>query len=197
MDSVRFSNATDAHLSEGLVRGHGVPPVRWLLWPRYRFANVRFWSHRLRLEDQRPCARLEDVLQRESTNRLYTRLSSMAGIEGGSTQSGRRTLAVKLKRRGLDLRHNSEILGIKSLEAVKKLFAGASALGRHGWEKHLMEVQRLTPDEFKAVFKQRGWTGKTLALRWEVSEAWISKIIKNPHRAAHWDDAVRGLPNHK
>lgn len=65
---------------------------------------------------------------------------------------------------------------------------------RHSSENHLMEVQRLTPDEFKAVFKQRGWTGKTLAVRWEVSEAWISKIVKNPQRAAHWDDAVRGLP---
>ena len=57
-----------------------------------------------------------------------------------------------------------------------------------------MAGERLTPDEFKAVFKQRGWTGKSLAARWEVSEAWISKIAQNPQRAAHWDDAVRGLP---
>ncbi len=56
-------------------------------------------------------------------------------------------------------------------------------------------TQRLSPVEFKALFKQRGWTGKTLALRWEVSEAWISKILKNPDRAPHWDDAVRGLPD--
>lgn len=60
-----------------------------------------------------------------------------------------------------------------------------------------MQVQRMTPDEFKAEFKQRGWNGKTLAMRWEVSEAWISKIAKNPQRAAHWDDAVRGLPAKK
>lgn len=57
-----------------------------------------------------------------------------------------------------------------------------------------MEVERLTPDEFKTIFKQRGWTGKSLAVRWKVSEAWISKIAKNHERAAHWDDAVRGLP---
>ena len=50
----------------------------------------------------------------------------MAGIEGASSQSGRRTLAVKLKRRGIDLRH-SEILGIESLEAIKKLCAGDPA----------------------------------------------------------------------
>jgi hypothetical protein len=36
----------------------------------------------------------------------------------------------------------------------------------------------LSPVEFKALFRKRGWTGKTLALRWEVSEAWISKILK-------------------
>ncbi|WP_455233634.1 hypothetical protein [Geopseudomonas aromaticivorans] len=57
-----------------------------------------------------------------------------------------------------------------------------------------MAGERLTPDEFKTVFKQRGWTGKSLAARWEVSEAWVSKIVKNQQRAAHWDDAVRGLP---
>ncbi len=56
-------------------------------------------------------------------------------------------------------------------------------------------TQRLSPVEFKALFRKRGWTGKTLALRWEVSEAWISKILKNPDRAPHWDDAVRGLPD--
>lgn len=51
----------------------------------------------------------------------------MAGIEGASSQPGRRTLAVKLKRRGIDLRHISEILGIESLVAVKKLCAGDPA----------------------------------------------------------------------
>jgi hypothetical protein len=45
-------------------------------------------------------------------SRLYTRLFGLAGIEGTSAQSGGRTLAVKLKRRGIDLRHISEILGI-------------------------------------------------------------------------------------
>ncbi len=60
-------------------------------------------------------------------SRLYTRLFDQAGVEGASAQSGRRTLAVKLKRRGIDLRHISEILGIESLEAVKWLCAGDPA----------------------------------------------------------------------
>jgi len=57
--------------------------------------------------------------------------------------------------------------------------------------------RRLTPDEFRAEFKQRGWTGRALAFRWNISEAWISKLASNCEREPHWDDAVRGLPNIK
>ena len=60
-------------------------------------------------------------------SRLFTRLFTQAGIEGASAKSGRRTLAVKFKRQGIDLRHISEILGIDSLEAVKRLCAGDPA----------------------------------------------------------------------
>jgi hypothetical protein len=52
----------------------------------------------------------------------------------------------------------------------------------------------MTPAEFKAEFKRRGWTGRALALRWGKSETWISKIANDPARDLHWDDAVRGLP---
>ncbi|WP_244997550.1 hypothetical protein [Pseudomonas viridiflava] len=55
---------------------------------------------------------------------MYVRLFTQAGIEGASAQSGRRTLAVKLRLQGIDLRHISEILGIESLEAVNRLCAG-------------------------------------------------------------------------
>ena len=54
--------------------------------------------------------------------------------------------------------------------------------------------QRLSPTEFKAEVGRRGWTYRALAERWEVSENWISKLARNPDRALHWDDAVRGLP---
>jgi hypothetical protein len=57
--------------------------------------------------------------------------------------------------------------------------------------------KRLTPDEFKAEFKRRGWTGRALAIRWSKSETWISKIASNPDRDTHWDDAVMGLPECK
>jgi hypothetical protein len=55
----------------------------------------------------------------------------------------------------------------------------------------------MTPDEFKAECKRKGWTGKALAVRWSKSEAWISRIGSDPERDFHWDDAVRGLPNNK
>lgn len=54
--------------------------------------------------------------------------------------------------------------------------------------------QRLTPEEFKSEVSRRGWTYRALAERWDVSENWVSKLARNPDRAMHWDDAVRGLP---
>lgn len=55
-------------------------------------------------------------------------------------------------------------------------------------------ANKLTPEEFKSVLATKGWSGIALAERWDVSPAWISKIINDPDRAPHWDDAVAGLP---
>nr|WP_281441185.1 hypothetical protein [Aeromonas veronii] len=52
---------------------------------------------------------------------LISRLFAQAGIEGATSQSGRRTLAVKLKRQGIDERHIGEILGMTSIKAIKTL----------------------------------------------------------------------------
>lgn len=56
------------------------------------------------------------------------------------------------------------------------------------------QLQRLSPDEFKAEVGRRGWTYRALGDRWGVSENWISKLARNIERPLHWDDAVRGLP---
>lgn len=56
---------------------------------------------------------------------------------------------------------------------------------------------RMSPDEFKAEYRRKGWTGRMLSERWEKSVAWISKIGNDPEREPHWDDAVRGLPDEK
>lgn len=55
--------------------------------------------------------------------------------------------------------------------------------------------QRLSPSEFKSCYKSKGWSGRSLALRWGVSASWVSKVVNNGSREQHWDDAVIGLPN--
>lgn len=126
--SKKLTNAIDAHLAERLARGHGVS-TRVMAFRGLDPDSPLFVSGRTG-EGLKISAQMRDGKTYYSANqlsRLYTRLFSMAGIEGASAQSGRRTLAVKLKRRGIDLRHISEILGIESLEAVKKLCAGDPA----------------------------------------------------------------------
>lgn len=60
-----------------------------------------------------------------------------------------------------------------------------------------MLVQRLTPEEFKAEYRRRGWSGKDLAAHWGKHPVSLSKIVNDPERPRHWDDAVRGLPQYK
>lgn len=50
-----------------------------------------------------------------------TRLHANAGLEGGSAQSARRTLAVKLHRQGYDLVHIATLLGHQSVSTTKRL----------------------------------------------------------------------------
>lgn len=55
-------------------------------------------------------------------------------------------------------------------------------------------ARRLTPDEFRMAVLLRGWTYRSLAERWNMSENWISKLARNPERPLHYDDALNGLP---
>lgn len=54
---------------------------------------------------------------------------------------------------------------------------------------------RLTPEQFKALAKYKGWKFKTLAERWGVTPEWISTISRDPQRDVRYDDALIGLPN--
>ena len=56
-----------------------------------------------------------------SLGAYISRVHANAGIEGGSAQSARRTLAVKLHRQGYDLVHIAAILGHKSVTTTKRL----------------------------------------------------------------------------
>lgn len=55
--------------------------------------------------------------------------------------------------------------------------------------------ERLSVQAFRALVKEKGWQFKTLALRWQISATWMSRLVNNPQRGAQWDDACRGLPD--
>ncbi len=55
----------------------------------------------------------------------------------------------------------------------------------------------MAPDEVKALYRSKGWTGRLLAARWGKSVTWVSKVVNDLERDLHWDDAVRGLPSLK
>lgn len=57
----------------------------------------------------------------DSLSQLFRKLHLQAGIEGASAMSGRRTFAVRLHRKGYDLRHINELLGHETLTATKRL----------------------------------------------------------------------------
>lgn len=118
-------SAIDMHLAERLLRGHGVSGL-----PSFRGldpASPLFVSGRTG-EGLKISAQMRDGKIYYSANqlsRLFTRIFAVAGVEGASAQSGRRTLAVKLARQGVAYEFISELLGIESLTAVKKLCSGA------------------------------------------------------------------------
>jgi integrase/recombinase XerD len=65
--------------------------------------------------------------QFSSLSNLFARLFENAGIEGAVAGSARRTLAVKLKRRGIDIRVIAELLGNQSLDSVRRMVQGDTA----------------------------------------------------------------------
>lgn len=61
----------------------------------------------------------------ESLTQIIRRLHAQAGIKNGAALSARRTLSVRLHRKGYDLRHIQAILGVQSLTAVKRMLEAA------------------------------------------------------------------------
>lgn len=56
-------------------------------------------------------------------------------------------------------------------------------------------ITRLSPEQFKALAKYKGWKFKMLAERWGVTPEWISNVSRDPQRDLRYDDALIGLPN--
>lgn len=59
-----------------------------------------------------------------------------------------------------------------------------------------MTQKPYSPDELRALIKWKGWSHKQLAAYWNISQVHVSRIINDPDRAVHWNDAVVGLPRH-
>lgn len=59
----------------------------------------------------------------------------------------------------------------------------------------LDRISRLSPEQFKALAKYKGWKLKMLAERWGVTPEWMSNISRDPQRDLRYDDALIGLPN--
>lgn len=53
----------------------------------------------------------------------------------------------------------------------------------------------LSPVGWKAVAYAKGWSLRELADYWGLTPEYVRRLAANPKRAAHWDDAVRGLPS--
>lgn len=60
----------------------------------------------------------------ESLTQVIRKLHEQAGIEAAGASAARRTFGVRLHRRGYDLRHIREALGLATLSAAKELVAG-------------------------------------------------------------------------
>lgn len=57
----------------------------------------------------------------DSLSQVFRRLHAQAGIEGGHAMAARRTFAVRLNRKGYDVRHIAELLGHSTISATKRL----------------------------------------------------------------------------
>jgi hypothetical protein len=58
----------------------------------------------------------------------------------------------------------------------------------------LLRPPRLSPVDFKALIRQRGWRMADAAVRWDVRPETLSRVAADSQREIRWDDLVRALP---
>jgi len=121
----KVTNAIDAYIAERVRLGHGLT-VR-----KAAFRGIDPDAHLFRRGDGEPY----QLIQRktgtgaisyscDSLSQLYRTLHAQAGVIGATALSGRRTFAVRLYRKGFDLRHICELLGHASISSTKALCEG-------------------------------------------------------------------------
>jgi hypothetical protein len=59
----------------------------------------------------------------------------------------------------------------------------------------MMPLPKLTPEQFRALTNERGYTFAQLAMLWNLSPGRISQIAGDTDRPAHFDYALWGLPS--
>jgi site-specific recombinase XerD len=114
--------AIDAYLSDRVRKKHGVT-IRSAAYrsldpdaPLFRGADGALYKL-----TKRNTAAGAISYSCDSLSQVFRRLHAQAGIEGGHALAGRRTFAVRLFRKGYDLRHIAELLGHQTLTATKRL----------------------------------------------------------------------------
>lgn len=54
---------------------------------------------------------------------------------------------------------------------------------------------RLRPSEVRLLLSEKGWSVSNLAFFWDkMARETLSRLISDPRRPRHWDDAFRGVP---
>lgn len=120
----KLTNAIDAYLADRVQKRLGIAPEKYGYLgldpasPLFLSRGQEGFTFRETVKGgktYRSCASLVNLLNK---------LIAGAGLEGCNTSSARRTLAVKLYRKHIDLRTINEILGQSSLTATKALCVG-------------------------------------------------------------------------
>ncbi len=121
----KVCDALDAYFIERLRLGHGVTAWRsqWRglvqLGPVFLTNDGRPFTLTTRKTSAGNVSR-----SCESLTQVIRRLHDQAGIEAAGASAARRTFAVRLHRKGFDLRNIREMLGLASLSATKALVEG-------------------------------------------------------------------------
>jgi len=123
--NTRVKEAVDAYLTRRLKLGHGTTALRSKfrglveLGPVFLTADGRPFTLTTRKTSAGSLSR-----SCESLTQVIRKLHDQAGVEATGATATRRTFGVRLARKGYDLRHIREVMGLASLSATKALVEG-------------------------------------------------------------------------
>lgn len=56
------------------------------------------------------------------------------------------------------------------------------------------KLSPLSPEEFKKVLDDKGWSADSLAARWGMTKRRVQQITADADRPRYYDDAIGNLP---